>query len=1282
MKSPIDFFYAVTGTPGEPALLGRIASEPLVNRLYAVSPPQASPGSLPRQVKTLTSDSLTDMRFLRMVSRKAAAPYTLLYIGNGTLTLGYRCLERFAEAASSSGSSFVYADRRVLADDGIKEHPVMDYQEGSLRDDFDFGGLILLRTEGLQAFVEEHGHLRLHHAALYALRLYLCRRQMPFHIREFLYTETQTDNRKSGIKQFDYVDPKNNDVQAEMELVCTAHLKAIAAWLSPDEVDEPDFGAEEFLTEASVVIPVRNRATTIADALHSATRQETTFPFNVIVVDNHSTDGTSAIVEELARKDSRIIHLVPERDDLGIGGCWDLAIRHPACGKFAVQLDSDDLYSSAGTLQILVDTFYREKAAMVVGAYRMVDFNLATLPPGLIAHREWTAANGRNNALRVNGLGAPRAFFVPLLRQWGIPNTSYGEDYALGLRFSRQFRIGRIYDELYLCRRWEGNSDADLPTERINRNNAYKDSLRTLEIKARQELNRQWQHPLDKAEAEAFFRHQLDTWPEVKARFHQLETEAETRTLPLDAKRSLNVQSNPGRIISTRAKVDTKSLAARPCFLCDRNRPPAQDSLCIEGKYKLLVNPYPILPCHFTLPTRRHAPQRLMPYHADLFRMVWAMPGFLFIYNGAHCGASAPDHAHFQAGRRSVVPLERDWPSYEHALEKIFPLREQDKDGLDGWGSPDRNHGIYLLHDYACPAFVVQAAETDACAALLRKLFSRLPRRRGHGEPDVNLLAWRQQGSGTQADKLVAVIIPRKKHRPDCYYATGSEQYLVSPGAIDMGGCLITPRPEDFGHMTAEKAAAILREVSLDEDETRQIARKLSAPEEKEESESRAGGWDSISHEPEIHVGIMHDNRIRFTLHGTYSAKGVTATGSQEIECREECISWDGRLYGELTFTPQMPDCTFTLHDVPIGIHFHWERKEDETFCGSLRFVVEDDKAVAINILPTEAYLTSVISSEMSAASSLELLKAHAIVSRSWLFSQIMRCRGRKDGDTFFSFPHKENECIRWYDRGEHNLFDVCADDHCQRYQGISRAVNPNVREAVEATRGTVLTYGDDICDTRYAKCCGGATEEYATCWEDKEVPYLSSISDTAEGQTEPDLRDEDAARRWIMSSPEALCHTQDKAVLSQVLNDYDQETNDFYRWTVEYTQEEISRLIREKRGEDFGDIIDLIPIQRGRGGRLCKLKIVGTKQTLVIGKELEIRRTLSPSHLYSSAFVVDRFDMTDGIPGRFVLTGAGWGHGVGMCQIGAAMMGMAGANHAEILRHYYKEAKLKRLYE
>ena len=436
--------------------------------------------------------------------------------------------------------------------------------------------------------------------------------------------------------------------------------------------------------------------------------------------------------------------------------------------------------------------------------------------------------------------------------------------------------------------------------------------------------------------------------------------------------------------------------------------------------------------------------------------------------------------------------------------------------------------------------------------------------------------------------------------------------------------------------------------------------------------------------EPEINVGIVSAKEIHFTLNGQFFAKGETVSDNQVVSFSEGGILWNENQYRELTFTPLEENNSFSLYDVTIGLNYHWERQETQVFSGTLRLVVDEDKIVAINILPVEDYLTSVISSEMNANSSLELLKAHAVVSRSWLFAQIEKrkaLRGKDEG--FFSFIKTKEEYIRWYDREDHTIFDVCADDHCQRYQGITKATNSTVAEAVQATRGRLLMYGKKICDARFSKCCGGATEEFEYCWEDKHYPYLTSVRDAEEEEnlSFPDLTKEEEAEHWIRKAPKSFCDTHDKKILSQILNNYDQETTDFYRWKVRYTQTELAELIRTKTKSDYGDIIDLIPVQRGPSGRICKLKIVGTLKTLTIGKEMEIRRTLSDSHLFSSAFVVDKGKIKEGIPQWFLLSGAGWGHGVGLCQIGAAVMGEKGYSYEEILLHYYKGAEIRKFY-
>ena len=444
--------------------------------------------------------------------------------------------------------------------------------------------------------------------------------------------------------------------------------------------------------------------------------------------------------------------------------------------------------------------------------------------------------------------------------------------------------------------------------------------------------------------------------------------------------------------------------------------------------------------------------------------------------------------------------------------------------------------------------------------------------------------------------------------------------------------------------------------------------------------------------EPVITVGILSGKEIGFSFPKEFiSSDGIAICGIQQAVYRKGKICWQEKEYDELSFTPQQDTSSFfELQDVTIGINFHWERKEVQRFKGELKIIVEDDRLTAINIIPIEDYLTSVISSEMSATASLELLKAHAVISRSWLLNKLKVANGKlkvimhPDNTANFELSTLPSQLIKWYDHEAHKNFDVCADDHCQRYQGITRASTPQAIEAVFATRGEVLMYEGEICDARFSKCCGGAFEEFQNCWENVKHPYLIGQRNSKTETRLPDLTKEAEADKWIRTSPAAFCNTHNKQVLSQVLNNYDQDTTDFYRWRVCYSQQELSELIHKRSGIEFGKIIDLIPVERGTSGRLVRLKIVGTLRTLTIGKELEIRRTLSSSHLYSSAFVVDKEYKEDEkeIPSRFILTGSGWGHGVGLCQIGAAVMGEQGYKYKEILSHYYPGSAIEQQYK
>ena len=1226
---------------------------------FLVSADFAAHHQVPEGCTFVITDRLESSNTIVSIAENTDADYVMVCTRHTTIGWGNNTLERFLRVADDTDAVMVYADHYKMVEGKMEKHPVIDYQSGSLRDDFDFGSLWCIKAQALADYIAQTDREEYQFAALYDLRLYLSRVGEIFHLNEFLYSEAELDTRKSGEKQFDYVNPRNREVQIEMEKACTQHLGKVGALIDTTFYRQPDFGEQDFEYEASVIIPVFNREKTVADAVKSALGQKASFKFNVIVVNNHSTDRTGEILDEL--KVDNLIQIVPERTDLGIGGCWNEAINSSFCGKFAVQLDSDDLYSSPKTLQKIVDAFYKQKAAMIIGSYRMCDFDLNTLPPGLIDHKEWTDENGCNNALRINGLGAPRAFFTPLVRQIQFPNTSYGEDYALGLAFSRRYRIGRIYDELYLCRRWGGNSDAALSVEKVNANNLYKDRLRTMELKARQHLLQGKADIMEDSSISRFFNRQLEVWTDARHRFRDLK-HVETRQFS----DQLKLQWNPARIVSTGAKIDKKTLGERPCFLCDKNRPKEQMSKQIDEKFHLLVNPFPILPVHFTIPARKHQPQLIYKNYGEMHRFISLHSDLMVFYNGPKCGASAPDHLHFQAGTNGILPLQTNWQRLSRNLTDIISLNDEEK--------------ISVVRDFIVPAFVIISKSAESDEALFRRLYKAMPQRGDETEPMMNIISWRK------GEEFISVVIPREKHRPEAYFAEGDAQFVVSPGALDMSGLIITPREEDFRKLTEEKALSLLQECGVSEEKMNAIIAKLKASKDAEDAAEASSTLYNKGKQPDVTVGIVSAQKIHFSLNKPYLAKGEKVLGEQVVEFSEGGVLWNGNQYSQLTFHPQSADASFSLSGVTIGVNFHWERKETQTFLGTLRFVVESDKIVAINELPVEKYLESVISSEMSATSSLELLKAHAVISRSWLLAQMKKRREvAESGNNFFSFTKKEDMLIRWYDREDHTLFDVCADDHCQRYQGITKETSPHVAEAIRQTKGQILMDGEEICDARFSKCCGGITEEFQYCWEDTPKTYLTAVRDIALGveHTLPNLTNEEEAEKWIRFNPPAFCNTQDKKILSEVLNDYDQETVNFYRWKETLSQEKLQQLIADKLKMDLGAILDMKAVERGKSGRISKLQIIGTEKIFTIGKELEIRRTLSDSHLLSSAFVVDKYDKDEqGVPQRFELIGAGWGHGVGLCQIGAAVMGEQGYHYDAILLHYYQGAEIKKLYK
>ena len=684
----------------------------------------------------------------------------------------------------------------------------------------------------------------------------------------------------------------------------------------------------------------------------------------------------------------------------------------------------------------------------------------------------------------------------------------------------------------------------------------------------------------------AFFNAQLSEWQTARENHEALSRvwcrELASPKLP----RPLRMQCNPARLVSTGAKIDKASIAARPCFLCAANRPKEQREMALNEGFEWLVNPFPILPEHYTIAAREHRPQRFLDAYEAMIQATKSLPEeYIVFYNGPKCGASAPDHLHLQAGIAKDIPLVEYAQSLtaEGTMQAIAPF----------------GYLAYLVHN---------AEDSSA----FHQLYETLPIPEEEYEPRINVVAYRK------GDRVTFIVIPRHAHRPRCYSAEGDAQYLISPGALDMCGLLITPRAEDYERLTATRAADILCEVG-------------------------------VRTEPTIDVGIMQGREIAFSLNTPYTANNITYNaGEYTARLEGDKIIFNNNLYDELYFTNATDhSSTFSLHGVTIGKEFHWQQQETQTFQGALILRIIDGELHAINRIAIEDYLTSVIASEMSGTSSVELLKAHAVISRSWLLAQIEGDERVKMKDE--SSQEDNSQFIKWYDREAHTHFDVCADDHCQRYQGVSRKVTPQVHEAIRATRGIVLSYEGEVCDARFSKCCGGRTELYESCWDDTPHPYLSVVDDP-------------------------FCNTDDPKILSEVLNHYDQST-DFYRWTVQYTQTELSELVRRRGGFDYGDIVDLIPIERGPSGRIVRLQIVGTKATRIIGKELEIRRTLSETHLYCSAFEVEKR------PPLFILHGSGWGHGVGLCQIGAAVMGAKGYNYKEILHHYYPEATLTEWY-
>lgn len=725
-----------------------------------------------------------------------------------------------------------------------------------------------------------------------------------------------------------------------------------------------------------------------------------------------------------------------------------------------------------------------------------------------------------------------------------------------------------------------------------------------------------------------FVKDQLSVWPLAAENYRSLK-KAGSKVLSIGGL-PVTVQLNPCRRISSEASLDKESINRRPCFLCPENRPAEQTNIEFEGRkgrrYRVTLNPYPIFPSHLVISSFEHTPQSIWHRYQDLLDFVRENNEYLGFYNGPESGASAPDHMHFQACPQGLTPLQN----------RVDELLAAGDDKTLDYLTNVKEARLFHLNEYARGVFVLCGATAKSTAKLFYRLLDCAPVPDGSSEPKMNIIAWCHEGEYRTA------VIFRERHRPHNYLSSGADHLAMSPGCADLAGVYVTTREEDFDKLDAGLLSQVVREVAASEETEKEII------------------WRLTRSQRRLEVGIMSGSEIEFEIISD-------GAGRQKVEYSQGRISYNGALYDELVFEAQteatmFAEPSFILYGVTIGVDFHWERKVTQKFAGTLKFIVDGGKVTAVNIVGVEDYLLSVISSEMKASAGLEFLKAHAVISRSWVMAQVEHRQSHVSRTPGPSCPVSEpvegaEEYIKWFDHDDHTLFDVCADDHCQRYQGLTMAVGDTVRKAVDQTWGLVLTSEGKICDARFSKCCGGRMELFSTCWEDKDYPYLQPLPDTAD----------------CVEGGDVFCDTKDEKILSQVLNDYDLETKDFYRWTTEYSRTDVSELVRRRSGIDFGTIRDLVTIERGPSGRLKRLKVVGDKKTMIIGKELIIRRWLSDSHLKSSAFEVH----WDG--DHLTLDGSGWGHGVGLCQIGAAVMAAKGYSFDRILLHYYPGSTLER---
>lgn len=780
-----------------------------------------------------------------------------------------------------------------------------------------------------------------------------------------------------------------------------------------------------------------------------------------------------------------------------------------------------------------------------------------------------------------------------------------------------------------------------------------------------------------------FVRDQLSQWPLAAASFRSLKG-ADVRTLDINGL-EVKLQHNPGRIRSSVAATDKASLEARPCFLCEQNRFPEQRAVKFDGRkgrrYDILLNPYPIFSRHLVIASTVHTRQSILKRYVDMMDLAHHYTAYTFFYNGPECGASAPDHMHFQACPRGLMPLEKE---ADRLLD--FALASQTDGGVPNGEEriclPDsiscdmeyissvQEAQLYHYRHFTTGVFFLRARTSKSMAKLFYRLLDCADVPEGAAEPKINVLTWykscrgeceRPLGNthGLAPFEYRAIVVFRASHRSHHYFSQGDDHLTMSPGCADMAGLFIVPVPEDYAKLDRKMLTDVVSEVSLSKEAEEMII------------------WKMTRTQRTVEVGVMSGSEICFEIISD-------GAGPQKVRAREGRVEYNGTLYDQLyfearTMSTMFAEPTFILYDVPIGIDFHWERRRTHKFAGSLKFIAAEDKVTAVNIIGVEDYLLSVISSEMKSTADLEFLKAHAVISRSWLANILSSRRKGAVADcpvsgvenlpqlitwlSIHSHPsdcsgREGNEIVKWFDHEDHKGFDVCADDHCQRYQGLSMAVGENVRKAVDETWGEVLTCGGEVCDARFSKCCGGVSELYSTCWEDRDMPYLQSLPDTP-GHN-PDA--------------EPFCRTDDREVLARILNDYDLETGDFYTWSAEYTREGLSDLVRRRTGCGIGTFESMEALETGPSGRIRRLLLKGSAGSLVIGKELMIRRSLSESHLKSSAFEA----VVSG--DKVILHGRGWGHGVGLCQIGAAVMASRGYGYREILAHYYPGTEIGNL--